>query len=86
MIKVIVNSVEDCNLIFENCKKIWEQDGTIGSSINFLIDYYGTSEDFPVSLKYDETINKLSFEDASESCDKKYSIEYDVENFIKELI
>lgn len=51
MIKVIVNSVEDCNLIFENCKKNWEQDGTIGSSINFLIDYYGTSEDFPVSLK-----------------------------------
>lgn len=84
MIKLCINSKEDCNLIFNNCKKIWLSDGSIGGSINFLVDYYAASEDFPVCLKYNATLNKLSFEDAYESTTIKYSFEFnDIKKFIE---
>ena len=50
MFKIDIDSEENCYLIYNNCKPIWKSDGTMGGNIDFLIDYYPKSEDFPMTL------------------------------------
>lgn len=76
MFKIYVNSEQDCYSIYNNCKCIWKSDGTIGGNIDFLVNYYSESEDFPVTLKYNLVINELSFEDCCESTTIKYTREF----------
>ena len=62
---VYVVEIKDKNQaksIFENCKDIWKSDDTIYSKIDFLINHYCKNNDFPLNLKYNTLVNKLSFE------------------------
>ena len=89
MFKIDIDSEEDCYLIYNNCKPIWKSDGTMGGNIDFLIDYYPKSEDFPITLKYSPELNELSFEEGYESATMKYTREFktvdEFLNYLEEL-
>ena len=89
MFKIDIYSEEDCYLIYNNCKSIWKSDGTIGGNIDFLIEYYAESEDFPVTLKYIPELTELSFEECYESATMKYTREFktvdEFLNYLEEL-
>ncbi len=84
MYKIELHDLYDTELILNNYKGIWLDDGSIGSKKEYLISYHIPNEDFP-TLKYNENTMELSYEYAEEVLSIKYSKEFTAESFINFL-
>jgi hypothetical protein len=84
MYKIELNNTYDTELILDNYKGIWLEDGSTSSKKEYLISYHIPNEDFPI-LKYNENTMELSYEYAEEVLSIKYSKEFTAESFINFL-